>query len=174
MPELTDRIPLACRLHDEQAAYPYRDSFTLPVCRGDLDAEGLVALFFAAIPSWLSRLTALRNALVRPFGLKTGTEPTLPVAPPFTVGQRIGLFRLLALDGREAVLGDDDRHLNFRISLLFDDNGGDGGTPLLSVSTLVRPHNRLGRLYLALVLPIHRLAVPAVARRMAALIDRAP
>ncbi|WP_334158787.1 DUF2867 domain-containing protein [Oryzomicrobium sp.] len=174
MPELTDRIPLASRLHGEQAAYSYRDSFTLPVRRGDLDAEGLMALFFATVPPWLSRLTALRNVLVRPFGLKTGTGPMLPIAPPFTVGQRIGLFRLLALDGREAVLGDDDRHLNFRISLLLDDNGGDGGTPALSASTLVRPHNRLGRIYLALVLPIHRLAVPAVTRRMAMLIDRAP
>jgi hypothetical protein len=32
----------------------------------------------------------------------------------------------------------------------------------ITVTTLVRTHNRLGRIYLALVLPFHRVIVPAM------------
>jgi hypothetical protein len=63
------------------------------------------------------------------------------------------------LSPSEAILGQEDRHLDFRISLLVDQQR-------LTVSTLVRPHNMFGVLYLACILPFHHLIVFVTLRRM--------
>jgi hypothetical protein len=59
------------------------------------------------------------------------------------------------------VLGVDDRHLDFRASVLLRraDNR-------LAITTAVRCHNLLGRLYLASILPFHILVAADVLRRL--------
>jgi hypothetical protein len=102
-----------------------------------------------ALPGWARALLALRNALVRPFGLKTGQTTDSAIFP-------------VVLDGpEELVLGTDDRHLNFRIAV-----HRQGGR--LYMSTWVHPHNIWGRAYLAGVMPFHILISRAAVRRMAA------
>jgi hypothetical protein len=65
-------------------------------------------------------------------------------------------------------LGEDDKHLDFRISVLRQMRTiSSGPAPYLIVSTVVRCHNGLGRLYLAAVGPIHRVIFPAMLRRAA-------
>ena len=60
----------------------------------------------------------------------------------------------------QVLLGQDDRHLDFRLLLWVD-----GGR--LHHITGVRPHGGLGWLYLLAVLPFHVLIVRASVRRMA-------
>jgi hypothetical protein len=55
------------------------------------------------------------------------------------------------------VLGFDDRHLDFRIVIDVRQDRPSGQT--LSVMTLVHRNNLFGRLYLAAVLPFHKLIV---------------
>jgi hypothetical protein len=55
------------------------------------------------------------------------------------------------------VLGFDDRHLDFRIVIDVRQDRPSGQT--LSVMTLVHRNNLFGRLYLATVMPFHRLIV---------------
>lgn len=100
------------------------------------------------LPPWAEALMALRNGLVRPFGLKTGTKN----APVFPIHHETA---------DELILGTDDRHLNFRIAVLRADGR-------LYMSTWVRPHNFWGRAYLALVMPFHILISRGAVRRMAA------
>ena len=52
------------------------------------------------------------------------------------------------------ILGTDDRHLDFRVSILRSE-----AKDLVAISTWVRPHNNLGRAYLAMVYPFHRIIV---------------
>ncbi|HEX5392973.1 MAG TPA: DUF2867 domain-containing protein [Rhodocyclaceae bacterium] len=148
----------------------YQDSFTVQLPAGPYSPEQVVSAFFQATPSWLRRLMTLRNLLVKHLGLKTGGHPAAPPQPPFAVGQQIGVFRLYAINDREAVLGEDDRHLDFRVSLLLS---GVPHRPRLAVSTWVKTHNPLGRGYFALIRPFHRWIVPimtrATARRLCAL-----
>jgi Protein of unknown function (DUF2867) len=99
------------------------------------------------LPGWAAALLALRNRLVRPFGLKTGSED----APIFPVCHEAG---------NELVLGTDDRHLNFRIGVIRE---GDR----LYMSTWVHPHNIWGRAYLTLVMPFHVVISRGAVRRMA-------
>ncbi|MEW6642774.1 MAG: DUF2867 domain-containing protein [Pseudomonadota bacterium] len=103
---------------------------------------------------WVSALLALRNLLVAPFGLKHGREP-LPGGMT-----RLGIFPLLSESPERVVLGLDDKHLDFRLVIDAPGTGEVTGT------TLVRTHNRLGRLYLRLVLPFHRLIVPRMMRQI--------
>lgn len=100
-----------------------------------------------ALPGWASALLSLRNALVRPFGLKTG-EPDRPIFPTCHETED------------ELILGTDDRHLNLRIGLIRD---GDR----VYMSTWVHPHNLWGRAYLRLVMPFHILISRGAVARMA-------
>jgi hypothetical protein len=61
----------------------------------------------------------------------------------------------------EVILGEDDRHLNFRISLLKSDTP----TPhqkKLTLSTTVEFKNWFGKLYFLPVQPFHSLIVPTM------------
>jgi hypothetical protein len=103
------------------------------------------------------RLMRLRDALVRPFGLKTsplGPRPPLRFVP----GERIGLFTLFERTEDELLLGEDDRHLDFRVCLRVA--GGEA-----SLATAVRFRNLFGRVYFLLVRPFHGLIVRGMLRR---------
>ena len=99
-------------------------------------------------PRWVSALMHMRNLLVRPFGLNT--EVTDP--------NRVGFFPLVTRSEDELILGMDDSHLDFRISILRQEGQ-------VYFATWVRTKNRFGRLYLRLIMPFHALIVRnAVAR----------
>jgi hypothetical protein len=93
-------------------------------------------------PTWVSALMRLRNLMVAPFGLNT--EVTSP--------NRIGFFPLVSRSDTELILGIDDSHLDFRISVLKQDG-------MVFFGTWVRTKNRFGRFYLTLIMPFHILIV---------------
>jgi hypothetical protein len=71
----------------------------------------------------------------------------------------IGFFPLLSKSARELVVGEDDRHLDFRVAILLRTSAA--GARELVVVTVVHCHNRLGRAYLALIAPFHRVIAQA-------------
>ena len=89
-------------------------------------------------PFWVKWLMKIRNIVVTPFGLRTDLGQ----------GETIGFFPIDKRNGAEIILGFDDKHLDFRISILTDGSHAYG-------ATWVRRHNRLGRFYLAIVMPFH-------------------
>lgn len=151
-----DTLPLA-------ADYPFRDLHQACCRNADVDAAQLLTVFAGAAPGWATTLMAWRNRLVARFGLKTGAMQqagTLSLQP----GSYLGMFRILHLGPQLAVLGEDDRHLDFRILLsVWPEAGGSR----LQVETWVRPHHWGGWLYLALVLPVHSLLSKLMLRTMA-------
>lgn len=157
-------LPPTSALAPEQGRYPYRDSQVRRLRRTTADADDLIAAFLSAPPSWADTLMRLRDAAVGRFGLKTAGPRGEPPAPPYRPGQALGIFRIFHLAPGEVVLGEDDRHLDFRISLLASDNQ-------LRVCTLVRPHNFFGLLYLGAVLPFHHAIAAVMAGRMARTLD---
>lgn len=139
--------------------FPYWDAHDAPLTRGDLDMVEIYHALFAHHPRWALRLLQLRDWLVRPFGLKPSLksidEPPEPKAV-YEIGDRIARFMLFSQSDSEIVTGGDDRHLDFRVAVrrLSD---GDGERVVLS--TIVSPHNLLGRAYLCVVLPFHLLGI---------------
>ena len=63
------------------------------------------------------------------------------------------------------VAGFDDRHLDFRVVV---DVTAAGQGQQVTATTLVRTHNWLGRTYLAIILPFHRLVVRSLLKQVAA------
>ncbi|NRR32898.1 DUF2867 domain-containing protein [Oxalobacteraceae bacterium] len=154
--------------------HPYlADAFAIGLpANASTDPEQLARFIFGNQPPWVSVLLRIRDALVSLFGLKTTSQ--LGRAS----GQRVGFFRIYATSAREIILGEDDSHLDFRASLLVQPAGGaaDGanvganlGEPLLVLTTVVNCHNWLGRAYITIIAPFHRMVVRANLRRGARL-----
>ena len=106
------------------------------------------------------RLMRLRDALVRPFGLKTTPRGPRRLSR-FLKGERIGLFTVFERSAVELLVGEDDRHLDFRVCLRVT---GDGQATL---ATLVRFNNGWGRAYFTLIRPFHGFVVKGMLRRAA-------
>jgi hypothetical protein len=108
-------------------------------------------------PRWVRVLLGLRNVLVTPFGLKTSGEPTAKGI--------IGLFPVVSATREQLVAGFDDQHLDFRIVVEVAPAGNT--RQRITSTTLVRTHNLLGRVYLAIVMPFHRVIARAMLRQVA-------
>jgi len=158
------KLPATSALAEEQKNYPYRDKNCRALLRHDISSDELITLFHSAAPGWFDVLMRARDRIVGIFGLKTAAPRLAMPQAPFQVGQQLGIFRILHLAPGEAILGEDDRHLDFRVSLRVD--GGQ-----LQVSTLVCPHNIFGWLYLAAVLPFHHLISAIMIGKMARIIN---
>jgi hypothetical protein len=111
-------------------------------------------------PVWQKALIALRDAMVTPFGIKT--SDTLRTTPDSR--KRVDFFPVHWEGKDEIVLGTDDRHLDFRLSLLR--RRSPIGT-LLIATTVVHSHNLLGFAYLNAIRPFHYLVVRANLARSA-------
>jgi hypothetical protein len=137
------------------AGAQFADAFRVSVNGINLNARRAAEKLLAHNPGWIDALLRLRNTLVRPFGLKTSGlgEP----AP----GGMIGIFPVISETPERIVAGFDDRHLDFRV--VVDVEPSHPGHQV-TATTLVKTHNLLGRAYLAVVLPFHRLIVRSLLR----------
>ncbi|QXH59162.1 DUF2867 domain-containing protein [Pseudomonas maumuensis] len=122
-----------------------------------------------SMPAWIDGLMVLRNRLVGLFGLKDLGRLTAidPARAPhdYQPGERVGIFTLVSNTVDEVLLVDRDQHLDVYIALMRRPLA-EGSCEVL-VSTVVRTHNWLGRLYMLPVAPFHRLIAPIALRRLA-------
>jgi hypothetical protein len=153
-----DVPPDSAFLPDLSGSY-YWDSYEAPLRRDALSMTEIYLALFAHHPRWARLLLALRGRIVAPLGLRASTAAdfdTIEIKPAYAIGEKIARFTLYAQSDTEIVTGGDDRHLDFRVSVR---KLTDRGTPRVALTTSVRPHNRLGKAYLLVVLPFHRLGV---------------
>ncbi len=145
--------------------HDYVDSYSAVLNAKDLIIEQVGISFFTSDPAWVGWLFALRNTIVSFLGLKTSNSETdrqkLLAGFNCEVGQRLGLFKVFDKNEHEVIIGEDDRHLDFRVSLFLDRQSNK-----LIVSTIVKFHNWLGRLYFLPVKPFHKLIVPTMVKGM--------
>ncbi|MDH7447779.1 DUF2867 domain-containing protein [Aquimarina sp. 2201CG14-23] len=145
----------------------YVDSFKSEYTdkEGDVDILSISRAFFSTSPEWIEKLFALRNKIVSIFGLKTGdkVKSRMQLIDNFKgeVGERLGIFKVFDKTENEIILGEDDRHLNFRVSLLLMKQVQEGDKSLF-ISTTVKFNNWFGRLYFLPVKPFHTLIVPTM------------
>lgn len=130
-----------------------------------IDIQKVGQLFFSAGPKWIDTLFALRNNLVKWFGLKTTGKLTNRQQQLENFkgepGERIGLFKVFHKTENELILGEDDKHLDFRVSLFLDKNI-ETNQKQLTISTLVKFNNIFGKLYFIPVKPLHKQIVPTM------------
>jgi hypothetical protein len=126
------------------------------------DVEAFARAFLQAPPPWVRAMMRARDGVAVAFGLKSMTRDGARQPVDLRLGGRAGIFRVVDRTEREIVLGEDDRHLDFRLSLIYQ---AGVPRPFVTVVTRVRFHNALGRAYFAPVAPLHRRIVPAMMRR---------
>jgi hypothetical protein len=133
-------------------------------------SQSALEIYLSAVshtPAWVEVLMTTRNRVVSLLGLKNlGSMGAVDASKPvsaYRVGDRVGIFTLHSLSEQEVVFADSDKHLNAKISVC---KTVSHGSPSVAVTTVVHIHNALGRLYMALVVPVHRRIVPAMLRRL--------
>ena len=140
------------------------DAFTTHVKRPFQNARAAGAAAYETFPPWVHGLMALRNIIVAPFGLKTGHRKDPKI-------ERIGFFPLIAESNEQLILGMNDRHLDFRIIVdLYPVAEGQDVT----LSTVLKRHNSLGRAYLFVIKPFHKAILRITLKRLAQRQNRRP
>jgi hypothetical protein len=139
------------------AGAQFVDAFRIAMDDDALDARHAAQRMLGRSPRWIRALIALRNSLVAPFGLKTPV-PRKPAAL-----DTIGVFPVICEAPDRLVAGFNDKHLDFRVVV---DVATQAGERCVTATTLVLTHNLLGRIYLAIILPFHRLIVPSMLRQI--------
>jgi len=155
-----NRIPELSLLNQPDTAFDYVDSYTATLEHEDVTVEEVTHSFFTATPAWVGWLFTLRNNIVKMFGLKISNEENrrdVLKATQYNIGDQLGLFKIFAKNEREILLGEDDKHLDFRVSLYLDKQAKE-----LAVTTVVKFNNWFGRLYFIPVRPFHKMIVPAM------------
>ncbi|MEP2989821.1 MAG: DUF2867 domain-containing protein [Parasphingorhabdus sp.] len=152
-------VPSNAAIHDYLPEADFADAYEVVVPARDISPEESFHAIMKSMPDWFRNLFKLRNKLVRPFGLIAPTSNELDAMVPkeiYELGDRIGVFEFYGRADKEVITGADDKHLNFRLSVL---RVRDGGKDRIVVTTLVQRHNLAGRIYLRSILPFHELGV---------------
>ena len=148
---LPDRSVLAKRAHECDHVDSVRFDLEQPIT---LDAA--LNLLGAPLSGVMAAAMRVRDVIAGRFGLKTNDayrtgNPRHPVS--CQPGERIGLFTVYERTENEAILGEDDRHLDFRVSVILEETA-------VTLTTMVFYRSRLGRWYFAVVRPFHMAIIP--------------
>ena len=159
-------LPQESALARAYASMNLADAYSIELPPGaSTNPEVLARFIFAHQASWISRLMAVRDALVASFGLKTARH--LASLEAESGAGRLDIFKIYSQSPTEIVIGEDDKHLDFRLSVLCSGSSSPGAKRQLTLSTVVHCHNRLGRLYILLIAPFHRAVVQSSLRSAA-------
>lgn len=146
-------LPAFSTLHERRQPGDFLDCYTVTAAMPVHDAADIITDF----PHWARFLLWMRRIVTTPFGLDNDGPKA---------ADRIGIFPVETETCNELIAGFDDRHLNFRVSVLSDD-------ARISLATWVSPHNLGGRAYLASIMPVHvAIARNALLRVRQAMIDQ--
>lgn len=161
-------LPTPSCIADALPGADFADCYQFADPNPQANALGTYLALVQRTPIWMNLLMALRNRVVALVGLKhLGSMGPSDVAKPadaYRTGDRVGIFSLQRVEPNEVILCDDDKHLRVQLSLC---KHVVRGQPMVSVSTVVHIHNRLGRVYMGVVGPAHRLIVPRMLAQVA-------
>lgn len=127
----------------------FRDHYTeILTSRTPMTVNDLYSYMFQQFPKGVLWLLNLRDIIVKPFGLKTGISFD---------------DKIKEQNRNEIILGAEDRHLTFYISLFCSDI--NSGKQTVSVSTIVKYNNFSGRIYFSAIWIFHKILVSFTFRR---------
>lgn len=168
MTKVQHKLPNNSVLNPDIKKYDYIDCFeaVLKDPNNKFNAADIGKAVFSSGPKWIGTLFALRNRIVSLFGLKTGgtDEELRRQRDNFKLekGESLGLFKVFEVTEEEVILGEDDKHLNFKVSIFVEQMEANPQHKKVSLSSVVEFNNWLGRLYFLIVKPFHKLIVPAM------------
>ncbi|MFA6310698.1 MAG: DUF2867 domain-containing protein [Sterolibacterium sp.] len=162
----TTEVPGDSEIRKHLAGAHLFDAYEVPTDGSNRSALEIYIDIMAQTPEWINSLMAARNRVVALFGLKNlghlDNVDSRKKPESYRVGDRIGIFSILFLSEREIILVESDKHLDAKVSLCKMATG-QGNTAVMT--TVIHLHNLLGRAYILLVWPVHKLIVPSLLAR---------
>lgn len=151
---------------DYEKAY-FADSYAILLPPGTIENPEVLARFLLSHSGLGTRvLMRIRDTVMGALGYKTAKGFTSSTSEPNH--ERIQFFKIYQKLPNEIILGEDDKHLDFRISGLIRQTMHEGAiVSELVVTTVVQCHNLLGRTYIRIIKPFHSQIVRAYIRRSA-------
>lgn len=158
-----DHLPRSARLHSFVGPNDFIDCYSVELGpkASQASIDDLARGFATTMPDWAQALMDLRNVLVKPLGLRTEFEGEKSQKGECKPGELINIFRVYHRDDDEILMGDDDIHLNYRISIYRAPDRPDK----IYAATWVHRNNWVGHSYLFLVMPFHKVIVKSMATR---------
>ena len=141
-----------------EGAY-FRDSYGAPLSHTRASIVDIFFAIFGHYPMWMKIPLIVRNRIASWCGLEAPTASEiidLEIKSSYRVGDKIGVWPIFALTESEIVAGRNNKHLDFRLSVL---KAADNETASVVVSTLCTVHNWFGKLYLFFIVPFHKWGV---------------
>ena len=127
----------------------YKDCFRDKIYRKPyMSVNELFNLMFSQYPKWIMRMYYIRNLIVKPFGVKINKSFANMV---------------IEQNENEIIIGAKDKHLTFHVSLFCSDVKDK--TQEVSITTIVKYENILGRIYFAAIWLFHRIIVSYLFKR---------
>jgi Protein of unknown function (DUF2867) len=153
-------VPSGSMLSREVIEHAYfRDAYRAPLSRTELGIVDVFFGIFAHHPPWMKLLLVVRNKVASLAGLEAPTASEIfhvETKNRYVVGEKIGVWPIFSLSENEVVAGRNNKHMDFRLSVL---KVPDGDGTSVVVSTICTVHNLAGKLYLFFVVPFHRYGV---------------
>jgi hypothetical protein len=159
-------VPSGSLLNREIIEHAYFcESYRTPLSRIEIDIVEVFFGIFAHHPVWMKLLLIVRNEVASLAGLDAPTASEIfhvKVRDHYVVGDKIGVWPIFALSENEIVAGRNNKHMDFRLSVL---KVPDGKRTSVVVSTICMVHNLSGKVYLFFVVPLHRYGVRKLMER---------
>jgi hypothetical protein len=130
-------LPLQSALNDRVKPTDFMDCYSVESDLSPRDAAEIITNF----PAWARFLVKIRNVVTAPFGLSSDSPPAI---------NKVGLFPVESESHYELIAGFNDKHLDFRVSVI-SENGR------VFLATWVHTNNIGGQIYLKAILPFHIL-----------------
>jgi len=137
----------------------FHDSYRAPLTRPELGIAEIFFALFGHTPLWMKLLLIVRNAAARLAGLEAPTVSEImkpEIRDTYNIGDKIGPWPVFFIGENEIVAGRNNKHLDFRLSVL---KASDGDAMNVVVSTVCAVHNVFGKIYLFFIVPFHRKGV---------------
>ena len=145
---------------DTDACLPgaqFADAFSITTDATVLTAREAAERMLGRSPWWVDALMKLRDAIVTPLGLKTAKSARDEES------EKVGFFPLLSETPERVVAGFNDSHLDFRVVI---DVAPAGRGQRVTATTIVLMHNWIGRTYLSIIKPFHRMVVRSMLKQV--------
>lgn len=113
-----------------------------------MSVNELFNLMFSQYPKWIMRMYYIRSLIVKPFGVKINKS---------------FVNMIIEQNDNEIIIGAKDKHLTFHVSLFCSDVKDK--TQEVSITTIVKYENILGRIYFAAIWLFHRIIVSYLFKR---------
>lgn len=158
-------IPICSFLRHTHQKLDYQDCFQASF----LDRKSLATptdtckAFLLSVRELVQKLLNRRDKMASLFAFKKAKAMEMQKLTSFKyeTGEQLGVLKVFYRNNNEIILGANNRHFDFKISLLLED-AKPNGKRSLNFSAGVIFNNSLGRFYFLLIKPFHKL----MARRL--------